>query len=318
MMTMTLEQTIKPTQEKLFNLLVDMYGENAEFLKDNYILVHGEAPILLIAHLDTVHKEKVKDLCVSQDGNILMSPQGIGGDDRCGVFALNTIYNRAPIKPWLLFTCDEEIGGGGAHAFSKDYHFGYLPRELDDLKLMVEIDRKGEDDAVYYDCDNEKFEKYITSKGFITSYGTFSDISIIAPDLGVAAVNLSSGYYNAHTLYEYIDRAQLHAVIEKVLTIVEDAAKPDFPAYEYIKGKYSYLSKYYDWDNTDYDLTGIPAEIRDEYEALLDYYDRDELEDIRKNLGDKWIKDLFESEFGGTYNDVFYGESYWKDDEDYC
>ena len=48
------------------------------------------------------------------------------------------------------------------------------------------------------------------------------------------------------------------------------------------------------------------------------YYDRDELEDIRKNLGDKWIKDLFESEFGGTYNDVFYGESYWKDDEDYC
>ena len=131
-------------------------------------------------------------------------------------------------------------------------------------------------------------------------------------------MNLSSGYYNAHTLYEYIDRAQLHAVIEKVLTIVEDAAKPDFPAYEYIKGKYSYLSKYYDWDNTDYDLTGIPAEIRDEYEALLDYYDRDELEDIRKNLGDKWIKDLFESEFGGTYNDVFYGESYWKDDEDYC
>ena len=311
---MTLEQTILPRQEKLFDLLCDLYGERAEFLKGNYILVHGQAPVLLIAHLDTVHKDKVKDLCVSQDGNILMSPQGIGGDDRCGVYALNAVYEKAPIKPWLLFTCDEEVGGLGADAFAKDYHFGYLPRALDDLKMMIEIDRKGEDDAVYYSCDNEKFEDYVTGKGFTTSYGTFSDISIIAPALGVAAVNLSSGYYNAHTLYEYIDRAQLNAVIEKVLSMVADAVQPEFPAYEYIKAKYVYASKWssYDGWNTydpdDDDLDGIPEEIRDEYEALLDYYDRDELEDIRKNFGDKWIKDLFESEFGATYDEIMYGE----------
>lgn len=61
---------------------------------------------------------------------------------------------------------------------------------------------------------------------------------------------------------------------------------------------YVYASKWssYDGWNTydpdDDDLDGVPEEIRDEYEALLDYYDRDELEDIRKNFGDKWIKDL--------------------------
>lgn len=313
---MTLEQTIRPKQEELFNLLCQMYGDKAEFLKDQYILVDGEAPIMLVAHLDTVHKEPVKDLCISGDGNILMSPQGVGGDDRCGVYALNTIYERSPVKPWLLFTCDEECGGLGADAFTKDYHFGYLPRGLDELKMLVEIDRKGEDDAVYYSCANEKFEDYITSKGFTTAYGSFSDISTIAPSLGVAAVNLSSGYYNAHTLYEYIDRKQLNGTIDKVLSMVEDAAKPEFPAYEYIKGKASYSYNWhssYGWDGyeRDDDLTDIPAEIRDEYEALLDYYDRDELEDIRKNFGDKWIVDLFESEFGGTYDEVFYGVNDW-------
>lgn len=290
---MTLEETIKPSQEELFDLLVDMYGEGAEYLRGNYILVHGQAPVLLIAHLDTVHKEKVKKLCVSHDGNVLMSPQGIGGDDRCGVYALNTVYERAKVKPWLLFTCDEEIGGLGAEMFAKDYHFGYLPRPLDDLKMLIEIDRKGEDDAVYYGCDNKDFEDYVTGKGFTTSYGSFSDISVIAPDMGVAAVNLSSGYYNAHTLYEYIDRGQLNATIEKVLAMVADAAEPDFPCYEYVRGAYGgYGASWYD------DLSDVPEDIRDEYEALLDYYSPEELDEIRKELGDKWIKDLFESEFG--------------------
>ena len=61
----------------------------------------------------------------------------------------------------------------------------------------------------------------------------------------------------------------------------------------------------YDWDSPlDEDLAGVPAEIRDEYEALLDYYDRDELEDIRKNFGDKWIKDLFVSDLARPCNPI--------------
>ncbi|MBO6179870.1 MAG: hypothetical protein J6O04_11890 [Selenomonadaceae bacterium] len=45
------------------------------------------------------------------------------------------------------------------------------------------------------------FKNYITLKGYRTAFGSFSDISVIAPALDVAAVNLSSGYYYAHTLY---------------------------------------------------------------------------------------------------------------------
>ena len=206
---------------------------------------------MLLAHLDTVHSQPVQTICKNKDKSILMSPQGIGGDDRCGVYAIVNAYDMAVKKPWLLFTCDEEIGGLGADQFCHAHADCRLPKELDDLKLLVEIDRRGSNDAVYYDCDNKEFEKYIISKGFRTAFGSFSDISVIAPELGVAAVNLSSGYYNAHTLHEYINCKELNAVLQKVNEIVADAAKEDFPKYKYIEkvykcyesGKYA---RYYD------------------------------------------------------------------------
>ncbi len=313
-----LEDYLFPTQTQLFSQLSSMYKGKSKTLKGSYILVRGEAPIMLLAHLDTVHKEPVKTICKSKGGSILMSPQGIGGDDRCGVYALNTIYERATVKPWLLFTCDEEIGGVGARKFCESHRKGKLPKELDSLKVLIEIDRKGKNEAVYYDCDNEELEKYITRKGFVTDWGSFTDISSIAPELGVAAVNLSSGYYNAHTLHEYIDRKHLNGTINKVLSIVEEAAKPDFPMYEYIEATYMRSRVggwgYYDWDDLkvktvpvadDPDLSNIPVSIRKEYEALLDFYSVDELEEIRAQMGDNMIEHLFESEFGGTFDDVF-------------
>ncbi len=143
------------------------------------------------------------------------------------------------VKPWLLFTCDEEIGSVGASAFTTDYPNNKLSKELDSLKFLIEIDRTSSKDVVYYDCANADFEKYITSKGFVRAYGSFSDISVIAPVLGLAAVNLSSGYYNPHTQHEYINRKQLQAVINSVIGIIAETVKPEVPRYEYVGQKYS-------------------------------------------------------------------------------
>ena len=231
------EEVLKPTQAELFKLLAKKFTGKAMGIENSFILVKGEVPIMLVAHLDTVHEEPVKTICASEDYNILMSPQGIGGDDRCGVMALLKAYELSEKKPYLLFTCYEEIGGVGAEAFAVEYVSGKLPDELDELKLIIEIDRKGKRDAVYYDCHNAEFENYITSKGFKTAFGSFSDISVIAPELGVAAVNLSSGYYNPHTLHEYINLKYLSQTISKVVEIIAEI--DDLPKFEYVEDKHN-------------------------------------------------------------------------------
>ena len=293
-----LEDFITLTQSELFRSLLKIYSGNAMYSKGNFILVKGVAPIMLVAHLDTVHKEPVKDICASADGNILMSPQGIGGDDRCGVYALVKTYALSELKPYLLFTGNEEVGGIGAKAFV--HCLDKLPPALSKLKCIVEIDRKGRNDAVYYDCDNPEFEKYISSKGFQTACGSFSDISVIAPALGVAAVNLSSGYYNAHTLHEFINRKELNATLAKVVEIVAESALEDFSRYEYIeKPTSNILSSHYGYRDFE-EMTipeDLPIEYHEFYTALLDIYPVEQLEEWRKAYGNKIILDFYIEEF---------------------
>lgn len=257
---------------------------------------------MLVAHLDTVHEKPVRDICTSSDGNILMSPQGIGGDDRCGVYALVKSYEQSTVKPYLLFTCDEENGGIGAKTFVKC--LDKLSPELSKLKCIVEIDRKGSTDAVYYDCDNSDFEKYITGKGFHTAQGSFSDISVIAPALGIAAVNLSSGYYNAHRLHEYINRAKLEATITKVVEIVTDSVRNDFPCYEYIE---KIVSSHYDyWQFESATIPkDLPAEYHELYDSLLDIYPAEILDDWRKTYGDKILWEVYVEDFDPFYSDPY-------------
>lgn len=337
-----LEYLVTLTQKGLMALLRKHFkGNVAAYKKKKFVLVKGNLPVMLVAHLDTVHKEVVKVICKSADGNIVMSPQGIGGDDRCGVYALLSVYESAKIgkKPWLLFTCDEEIGGHGADEFCSWYEQGRLPKALGNLKMIIEIDRKGSKDAVYYDCDNKDFEDYVTSKGFHTEYGSFSDISFIAPDMGVAAVNLSSGYYYAHTQHEYINRKHLSATIEKVKEMVADTASKDFPRYEYIekvqvwkkldenyKSLWNYPRKSYDyyrgyygdgWGGYDSTLTAteqarfgtqndepqpVPPKYRQMYDELCEIMEVDELEEWRRQYGDAVIQELYDEEIMGLYD----------------
>ena len=132
-------------------------------------------------YLSLFHEQPVRDICLSADKNILMSLQGIGGDDRCGVFALVKVYQSVQVKPWLLFTCNEEVGGLWAKQFCLAHQLHQLPNDLNNLKFLIEIDRRGDNDAVFYRCANPDFEEYITAKGFKTAQGSSSDISVIAP-----------------------------------------------------------------------------------------------------------------------------------------
>jgi len=295
-----LELFLRPTQRQLFKRLCKKFSGKTLISKGNFILVRGQTPIMLVAHMDTVHEKPVRDICISADGNILMSPQGIGGDDRCGVFALCNIFRAAQIKPWLLFTCDEEIGGVGAKAFCLAHQQHQLPNELDQLKFIIELDRRGVNDAVYYRCDNPDFAAYITGKNFKSAQGSFSDISLIAPELGVAAVNLSSGYHHAHSLHEYINRAELNATIDKVIDIIGDTST--LPRFEYVERIQNFEPCKVIRRVNSFSLPrNLPAELQDIYEFLLDIYSVDELETFRAELGDNFLRQIYYDEIAPFY-----------------
>ena len=297
----TLEDFLRPTQKQLFKRLCKKFKGKTIISKGNFILVRGQAPVILVAHLDTVHEEPVRDICSSSDGNILMSPQGIGGDDRCGVFALVNIYKSARVKPWLLFTCDEEIGGVGAKTFCFAHKQHQLPKEIDAFKFIIELDRRGANDAVFYNCANPDFETYITGKGFKTAQGSFSDISLIAPELGIAAVNLSSGYHHAHTLHEFINRAELNGTIAKVIDIISDATT--LPRFEYVESIRLFEPRTLIRRNDLISLPhAVPAYLRDIYAVLLDFYSANELESFRAEFGDQILWQIYHDEVATLYH----------------
>lgn len=190
--------------------------------KKGFLYAQGTIPVLLIAHLDTVHRQKADIICFSPDMRYVMSPQGIGGDDRCGVYMILQIINRLPCH--VLFCEDEEKGGVGAKAFTGA---DILPS----VNYIVEMDRRGSNDAVFYRCNNPEFTDFVLSFGFKENHGTFSDISVIAPYLDTAAVNISSGYYNEHTQHEYIDMV----AVEKNISRISEMASVETEHFEYIQ-----------------------------------------------------------------------------------
>ena len=177
-----------------------------------FLYAAGTLPVLLVAHLDTVHYDPPETICYSTDGTIMMSPQGIGGDDRAGVYMILRLIQD--LHCHVLFCEAEETGGHGAKAFVQS---GIAPK----VNYIVEFDRMGSNDAVYYNCKNEQFEHHICSFGFQTAFGSFSDISILAPHLNLAAVNLSTGYYHAHQLGEYVRLDKVEKLISRVEKLLQ-------------------------------------------------------------------------------------------------
>ena len=220
----------------LYNTMKEK-GYNPQF-RDGFIYAKGELPVMLVAHMDTVHKSIVKEIYVSDCGNIT-SPQGIGGDDRCGIYMITQLMQH---KPYILFTEDEEVGGVGAKKFAAAYN----KNEIDpiDVKYLIELDRKGCNDMVFYECDNEEFEKYIGKFGWDSRYGTYSDICSVAPVIGKAAVNLSSGYYKAHTTEEIINIDDVMTNIKRVRKMIKASKNDEVPSFKYVRSEYNYYYNY--------------------------------------------------------------------------
>ncbi len=230
-------------------------------VRDGFVYAKGKHPVLLVAHMDTVHKEVVKK--INRKGSIIYSPQGIGGDDRCGVFIILKLIEFFNCS--VLFCEDEEIGCVGAKKFLDSIDYTSL-----DINFIIEFDRRGSNDCVFYDCDNNEFEDFILSTGFWkTHWGSCSDISYLAPTIGCAAVNLSCGYHNEHTLDEYIDTEQVLTVIEEAKKLL--SLKSSF--YEYVEREtlYDFYGRRFCDDIDGYDGFPYHLYVKIENKPLIAY-----------------------------------------------
>lgn len=203
---------------------------------NDYVCAIGDIPILLVAHLDTVFATPPKDIYYDQEQQVVWSPQGGVGDDRSGVYLAMQIL-QAGYRPHVAFTCGEEVGGIGASALAE------LNCPFKDLRYMIELDRQGRNDMVFYDCDNKEFINYIGSFGFEFAHGSFTDITFLMDAWSCAGVNLSCGYLGQHSATEILHVDWMEETCEKVCKMLDCANEA--PHFEFIP-----YANYWNWTHS--------------------------------------------------------------------
>ena len=224
---------------------------------DNYIFAvpkKASNHVMLVSHIDTVSRPK--KVVLHENNGVLRNLNGVlGADDRAGVFAVLEIVEKS-IKanqplPNLLFTNYEETGGVGVRQFCKDK----IAQNVEtDIWLMIELDRRGVNDAVYYSDPELAVKDLVDAVGYKEAWGSYSDVSTLSDHNDIAHVNLSIGYFNEHSKDEILVLSIVEYAIDNVLALmpmVERQYNIEYKpkGYTWTKGgwKDGYWSDY-DWD----------------------------------------------------------------------
>jgi hypothetical protein len=219
------------------------YGADNVIDGDGFLYIKGTDKILLTAHMDTVHLNQCKVIDVKHEkGKMhLSSKDGIGGDDRCGIYMIMRIVESTKLRPSILFCEDEEIGGIGSGKFVKTEYV----KDLNEMLFLIELDRAHDNDLVFYRDGNKEFQEFCKkTTGYLLARGTFSDICNLSPACEVSSVNISCGYYNPHRLNEYVVFEEMENSIKQTIALITDGLAQG-KQYKYEK---SYLN-YYGYGN---------------------------------------------------------------------
>ena len=230
--------------EKLPNKLNELGMKDNELIGD-CLFVHGNVPVMLVCHTDIVGTGNPDSFFyqTEQDGTTTLmayDKRTLGGDDRCGQYiVLEALKELIPqgIKPYILFTSDEEKGCIGASSFVKA-----MPTNEYDIKFMIELDRRGANDLVYYDCDgHEEFMKFCEqSTGYVHNFGSYSDIVELMDSWHICGVNMSCGYYNEHTSNEYVVIEEMMNTLHTLVNWLENVNYDELERFEYEPKQYGY------------------------------------------------------------------------------
>ena len=190
----------------------------------------------VIAHTDTVHNidtinVREENLKNAQDQlklslkayNDSGNPTGIGGDDKCGVFACLKLLKELPYLKAAFFV-SEETGCHGSKKADPEFfkNVGYGIQFDAPENWMITEQCYGN---IIFDRESEFFEKcnVVLTEGMVEEdmkymIHPYTDVYALSNKFDFSCINFSIGYYDYHTRNEYV-------VVEDVFNGIEMGRK---------------------------------------------------------------------------------------------
>ena len=190
----------------------------------------------VISHTDTVHQldtiNVVEEQKYNAQGELKLSlkayndkglPTGIGGDDKCGVFACLTLLKELPYLKAAFFVSEETGCHGSRKADTKFFeNVGYaIQFDAPENWMVTEkcfgqvlFDRGSE---FFQVCDSVLNESKVC-EDIEYMVHPYTDVYALRGKFDFSCINFSIGYYNYHTKEEYV-------VVEDVFNGIEMGRK---------------------------------------------------------------------------------------------
>lgn len=211
----------------------------------------------LASHIDQVQHNHSRDfVCIEAQGVVFgYSPkcheqQGLGADDKNGIYICLECLKKYDVLK-VAFFVGEEVGCVG----SSDVDLTFFK----DCRFIVEPDRKGHADLITsMFCGEVCSPEFITAIsgdkfGYREEEGSITDVGeLVERGVGISCLNLSCGYYEAHTDREFTVLSELENCHHFVETIIETCS--DVFPFEYVdkwgyyKGYGGYFGSYHHYD----------------------------------------------------------------------
>lgn len=219
-------------EERMVQFIVDWLRENQiEYYIDEMYNVYavktdpslpdGSFYPCIVSHTDTVHNidtiNVVEEMLPNSKGELKLSlkayndlgkPTGIGGDDKCGVFACLTLLKELPHVKAAFFVT-EETGCVGSRQADPNFFLdvGYAiqfdaPEDWMVTEYCFGVKLFERNGKFFKSCDTILTENVGDSVKYMKH--PYTDVWALKSKFDFECINFSIGYYDYHTANEYV------------------------------------------------------------------------------------------------------------------
>ena len=177
----------------------------------------------------------------------------LGADDKNGIFAILELL-KLGYRFNFIFTTGEEVGCIGINELLRYEEF---TTKLESKPYAIIIDRRNGRDIIGFDNEyciglDYRIEEFSETLGikYTCAMGLYSDADEISNHL--ECVNLSCGYYKAHTSEEFTNLSELKTTILLTARMLEDFKYTSLPVERYKHGATRGLTDCWGYSKDDY------------------------------------------------------------------